>query len=57
MIALGIDPGIATTGYGVVREERDGQFTALGHGVILTPKTDGVATSGLSLCKCSCGRW
>jgi crossover junction endodeoxyribonuclease RuvC len=40
MIALGIDPGIATTGYGVVREERNGQFVALAHGVILTPKTD-----------------
>jgi crossover junction endodeoxyribonuclease RuvC len=37
---LGIDPGIATTGFGVVREERAGQFTALAHGVLLTPKTD-----------------
>ena len=42
MIVLGVDPGIATTGYGVVREEHNGQFTALGHGVILTPKTDGL---------------
>jgi crossover junction endodeoxyribonuclease RuvC len=40
MIALGIDPGIATTGYGVVREERNGQLVALVHGVIETPKTD-----------------
>lgn len=40
MIVLGIDPGIATTGFGVVREERDGQFTALTHGVLETPKTD-----------------
>ena len=39
MIALGIDPGIATTGYGVVREEKTGQLTALAYGVILTPKT------------------
>lgn len=37
---LGIDPGIATTGFGVVREERNGQFTALAHGVLETPKTD-----------------
>lgn len=39
MISLGIDPGIATTGYGVVREERNGQLTALAFGVIETPKT------------------
>ena len=35
-----IDPGIATTGCGVVREERDGRLVSLHHGVILTPKTD-----------------
>ncbi|HEY3291868.1 MAG TPA: crossover junction endodeoxyribonuclease RuvC [Anaerolineae bacterium] len=40
MIVLGIDPGIATTGYGVVRDEPDGSFTALDYGVLLTPKTD-----------------
>lgn len=40
MIALGIDPGIATTGFGVVREERNGQLTALAHGVIETPKIE-----------------
>jgi crossover junction endodeoxyribonuclease RuvC len=40
MIVLGIDPGIATTGYGVVREERNGQLTALAQGVIETPKTE-----------------
>jgi crossover junction endodeoxyribonuclease RuvC len=39
-IALGIDPGIATTGFGVVREERNGQFALLAHGVIETPKTE-----------------
>lgn len=38
MIAIGIDPGIATTGYGIVREEADGRLTALAHGVIETPK-------------------
>lgn len=40
MIALGIDPGIATTGFGVVREEANGQLTELAHGVIETPKTE-----------------
>jgi crossover junction endodeoxyribonuclease RuvC len=38
VIAIGIDPGIATTGYGIVREEADGRLTALAHGVIETPK-------------------
>jgi crossover junction endodeoxyribonuclease RuvC len=36
MIVLGIDPGLASTGYGVV-ELRDGRLTALGGGVIETP--------------------
>jgi len=39
MIVLGIDPGIATTGFGVVREEPSGQLISLAHGVIETPKT------------------
>jgi crossover junction endodeoxyribonuclease RuvC len=38
MIALGIDPGIAICGYGVVREERDGSLKPLAFGVITTPK-------------------
>ncbi|GIV85196.1 MAG: crossover junction endodeoxyribonuclease RuvC [Candidatus Roseilinea sp.] len=38
MITLGIDPGIATTGYGIVREEADGRLVALAHGAIETPK-------------------
>lgn len=40
MIVLGIDPGIATTGYGVVREESNGQVIALAYGTLETPKTD-----------------
>ncbi len=40
MVTIGIDPGIATTGFGVVREETDGRLTALAHGVIETPKGD-----------------
>jgi crossover junction endodeoxyribonuclease RuvC len=36
MRALGIDPGIAITGYGVV-EETDGVLRALAYGVIRTP--------------------
>lgn len=36
MLILGIDPGIATTGYGFVRE-RDGSLEAVAYGVVKTP--------------------
>jgi crossover junction endodeoxyribonuclease RuvC len=36
MITLGIDPGIATTGFGIIQEEQDGRLTALNFGVIQT---------------------
>ena len=37
-LALGIDPGTATTGFGLVRMEADGSLVAVKYGVILTPK-------------------
>lgn len=37
-LALGIDPGTATTGYGIVHLEPDGGMVAVNYGVILTPK-------------------
>ncbi len=42
MIVLGIDPGIAICGYGVVEEQRNGDLSMLAHGTIETPKTDTV---------------
>lgn len=36
-LALGIDPGTATTGYGLVRLAPDGGLAAVKFGVILTP--------------------
>ena len=36
MLALGIDPGTATLGYGFVKEHRDGSLESLGYGVIRT---------------------
>ena len=39
-LALGIEPGTATTGYGLVRLTRDGELVAVKYGVILTPKDD-----------------
>ena len=37
MLVLGIDPGTATTGYGLVRQLEDGSLQAVAHGAILTP--------------------
>jgi crossover junction endodeoxyribonuclease RuvC len=37
-LALGIDPGTATTGYGLVRLMPDGELVTVAYGVILTPK-------------------
>lgn len=37
MLVLGIDPGTATTGYGLVRQADDGTLQEVDHGVILTP--------------------
>lgn len=37
MLALGIDPGTATTGFGLVRENKQGSLESVEYGVILTP--------------------
>lgn len=37
MLILGIDPGTATTGYGLVREHDDGRLEAVAYGVVTTP--------------------
>jgi crossover junction endodeoxyribonuclease RuvC len=37
MLSLGIDPGTATVGYGLVRELDDGSLQAVAYGVITTP--------------------
>lgn len=37
MLSLGIDPGTATIGYGLVRELNDGSLEAVAYGVITTP--------------------
>lgn len=36
MVVIGIDPGTATTGYGILREEIDGQLAVIDYGVIQT---------------------
>lgn len=40
MIILGIDPGIATLGYGVVEKDARGNFRAVDYGVVVTPKEE-----------------
>lgn len=41
MLVIGLDPGTATTGYGLVRESPDGSLQAVAYGVITTsPKTE-----------------
>jgi len=37
MLVIGIDPGTAITGYGLVREEIDGSLTVVDYGAIVTP--------------------
>ncbi len=36
-IVIGIDPGTAITGYGLVREQEDGELEWIAHGVVTTP--------------------
>lgn len=40
MIILGIDPGLATMGYGVIEKRADDSCTAVDYGVVLTPKEE-----------------
>ena len=42
MIILGIDPGLATVGYGVLEKNERGQCRAIDCGVIVTPKEEGM---------------
>ncbi len=43
-LALGIDPGTATTGYGFVRLMPDGELSAVAFGIISTSKDDSAST-------------
>lgn len=48
MIFLGIDPGIATTGYGLV-EKNGNKLRLVEYGAILTPSSDSISKRLLSL--------
>ncbi len=55
MIILGIDPGLATIGFGILEKDKSGRAKPLDYGVILTPKEESVpvrlAMIEESLCK------
>lgn len=40
MVILGIDPGLATIGFGVLQKDKSGRAVPLDYGVILTPKEE-----------------
>ena len=42
MVILGIDPGLATLGFGVIESDMRGNFKAIDYGVIKTPKEEGL---------------
>ena len=43
MKILGIDPGIATVGYGILEKDEHGRISTIDYGVIETPKTENLA--------------
>ena len=43
MKILGIDPGIATVGYGILEKDEKGRISTIDYGVIETPKTENLA--------------
>ncbi len=46
---MGIDPGIADTGFGLVQKDTCGHLECLAYGSIKTPKTDNLSARLLSL--------
>ena len=42
MIILGLDPGLATLGYGIVEKDERGNCRAVDYGVVQTPKEEGL---------------
>lgn len=44
MVVIGIDPGLAIVGFGVIKSDRYGEYEVIDYGVIETPKQDSVPT-------------
>jgi crossover junction endodeoxyribonuclease RuvC len=51
MLVVGIDPGTATTGYGLVRDTKDGSLQVVDYGVLLTPAGQNMPDRLVSLYK------
>lgn len=49
MIILGVDPGIADTGWGLIEKDSRGKVFHIAHGSIKTPKTDNLPERLVSL--------
>ncbi|MFA4942952.1 MAG: crossover junction endodeoxyribonuclease RuvC [Patescibacteria group bacterium] len=49
MIILGVDPGIADTGWGLIEKDSKGHVFHIAHGSIKTPKTDSLSDRLISL--------
>jgi crossover junction endodeoxyribonuclease RuvC len=49
MLALGLDPGLAITGYGLVRETADGELALVAYGAITTSANDPLPQRLLSI--------
>lgn len=49
MLYLGIDPGIARCGYGLIEERSDGSLASMAYGVIETPKIESLPERLLAL--------
>ena len=52
MLVIGIDPGTAITGYGLVKERDDGSLEVIDFGVIVTPKESPMPRRLLVLYRC-----
>jgi crossover junction endodeoxyribonuclease RuvC len=52
MLVIGIDPGTAITGYGLVRENADGGLEVVDYGAILTPPELPMAERLLEMFRC-----
>ncbi len=44
MVILGIDPGLATLGYGVISKDENGKCEVIDYGVVTTPKEESLPT-------------
>ena len=44
MVILGIDPGLATLGYGVISKDGNGKCEVIDYGVVTTPKEESLPT-------------